>query len=124
MKVSGAATVLPVSDVERSLRFFVDVLGFSEAFRLSKYAGVERGGAVIHLSHHSNPNTGKPGSGGVYIFCDEVDEYYKEVVGRGANAPMAPKTYAYGMRDFVVHDPDDNRISFGCEAQQVVDSSN
>jgi catechol 2,3-dioxygenase-like lactoylglutathione lyase family enzyme len=123
MKISGAATVLPVNDVERSLRFFVDVLEFSEVFRMPNYAGVERGEAVIHLSHHTNPNTGKPGCGSVYVFCDEVDGYYQELVARGAVVPAAPKNYAYGMRDFVVHDPDDNRISFGCPAKEKAASA-
>jgi catechol 2,3-dioxygenase-like lactoylglutathione lyase family enzyme len=119
VKISGAATVLPVNDVERSICFFVDVLGFSEEFRLPNYAGVERGGAIIHLSHHTNPNTAKPGSGGVYIFCDEVDGYYQEIIARGAVVHAPPNNYSYGMRDFVVHDPDDNRITFGCEVKQA-----
>jgi catechol 2,3-dioxygenase-like lactoylglutathione lyase family enzyme len=30
MKINGAATVFPVTDLDASLRYFIDVLGFRE----------------------------------------------------------------------------------------------
>jgi len=36
MKIHGAAAVFPVSDLDASLRYFVDVLGFSDDFRFGQ----------------------------------------------------------------------------------------
>lgn len=113
MKINSSATVLPVSDLDASLRYFAEVLGFREEFRFGQYAGIERDECHIHLSQHGNPNTSEPGSGAVYIFCDEVDGYFAEIVSRGAQVMEKPKNYEYGMRDFVVRDLDGNRLSFG-----------
>jgi catechol 2,3-dioxygenase-like lactoylglutathione lyase family enzyme len=113
MKINSSATVLPVSNLAASLRYFVDVLGFREAFRFGQYAGIERDECQIHLSQRGNPNTSEPGTAAVYIFCDEVDTYHAEIVRRGANVVEPPKNYDYGMRDFVVRDLDGNRVSFG-----------
>ena len=113
MKITGAATVMPVSDIDASLRFFTQVLGFTQEFRFKEYAGVERDNCLIHLSRIGNPNTSSPGSGAVYIFCDHVDDIYHEIVKRDATVDGEPKDYPYGMRDFVAFDPDGNKLSFG-----------
>ncbi|QDU25633.1 Bleomycin resistance protein [Anatilimnocola aggregata] len=113
MKINSAATVFTVTDLDASLRYYVDVLGFREAFRFGQYAGIERDECRLHLSQQGNPNASQPGSGAVYIFCNEVDGYFAEITGRGAVAAEEPKTYEYGMRDFIVRDPDGNQVSFG-----------
>jgi predicted enzyme related to lactoylglutathione lyase len=60
----------------------------------------------------------RPISGGTaYIFCAEpIDAYYVELVTRKAKVVTTPKDYAYGMRDFIVADPDGNHLAFGCRA--------
>ncbi|MEM8737790.1 MAG: VOC family protein [Planctomycetota bacterium] len=119
MKINGAAAIFPVSDLDASLRYFADVLGFTEDFRVGQYAGIKHGDCCLHLSAHSNPNTGEPGSGAVYIFCDEVDAYFSEITKRGATTDGEPKDYDYGMRDFVVRDPDRNQLSFGAPTEEA-----
>ncbi len=113
MPLTGAASVLPVSDLQASLSYFTDVLGFDRDFAFDTYAGVARDRCLIHLSLHGNPNTAVPGSGAVYVFCDDVDDIYRNITGRGARVDGEPKDYDYGMRDFVALDPDGNKISFG-----------
>ena len=113
MGLTGAATVMPVRDLDASLRFYTDVLGFRQEFRFDSYAGVERDGCLIHLSLQGNPNTSAPGSGTIYIFCDDVDSIYRAAVEQGAAVDGEPKDYPYGMRDFVALDPDANKLSFG-----------
>lgn len=89
MKISNAAAVFPVSDLDASLRYYVEVFGFEEDFRVGDCAGIKHGGGCLHLSTHTYPNTGppgKPGSGVVYVFCDKVDAYFAEITQRGAAA--------------------------------------
>jgi predicted enzyme related to lactoylglutathione lyase len=111
MKTTSAATVMPVSDFARALHHYVTVLGFSKRFEHGGfYAGIELGAAQIHLNAKGRS---APGSGDIYIFCDEVDAYHADIVGRGARVEAPPKTEDYGVRDFVSYDPDGNRVSFG-----------
>lgn len=116
MKITGAATVFPVSNLDASLRHYVDVLGFSQDFRFGQYAGIKRDECCLHLSQFGNPNCGRPGTGAVYIFCDEVDDYFAGITARGAVTDAPPKSYPYGLRDFITRDPDGNQLTFGAPA--------
>ena len=115
MKTCGSATTFQVSSVAASLRYYVEMLGFAERFQFGDYAGVEHGEVQIHLSGPQAGNKRQVGQGGIYIFCDDVDGYYAELESRGCVAQCAPQDYAYGMRDFVVEDPDGNLVGFGQE---------
>lgn len=80
------ATTFHVSDLERSLRYYIDVLGFTERFRFGDYAGVQMGSEVvqIHLSGPVATNKRAVGQGSLYVFCDTVDAYAAEIADRGA----------------------------------------
>ncbi|MGC4014390.1 MAG: VOC family protein [Luteolibacter sp.] len=116
MKTHGSATTFHVSNVETALRFYTEVLGFTERFRFGDYAGVEHGSVQIHLSGPAATNKRQTGQGGLYIFCDDVDGYHAEITARGARAQAPPRDYEYGMRDFVIEDPDGNLVTFGRES--------
>jgi catechol 2,3-dioxygenase-like lactoylglutathione lyase family enzyme len=118
MQAQSAATTLMVSNLDRSLTYYKDVLGFTEDFRFGNYAGVKIGEVQVHLSQFGNPNSKPVGAGSMYIFCDEVDDYYREITAKGAKAQNPPKDYEYGMRDFIVEDPDGNFIGFGTPAKK------
>jgi catechol 2,3-dioxygenase-like lactoylglutathione lyase family enzyme len=115
MKTFGAATTFHVSNLDTSLLFYTSKLGFTERFRFGDYAGVEYGDIQIHLSGPGATNKRQIGQGGIYIFCDTVDSYFSEVTSKGASVQYAPKDYEYGMRDFVIEDPDGNLIGIGQE---------
>jgi uncharacterized glyoxalase superfamily protein PhnB len=115
MKTHGSATAFQVCNVDASLRFYVESLGFSQRFRFGDYAGVVHGDAQIHLSGPKATNKRAIGQGSIYIFCDNVDAYYTEISAKGVKSQAPPKDYPYGMRDFVVEDPDGNLVAFGQE---------
>ncbi|HJN51996.1 MAG: glyoxalase superfamily protein [Pseudomonadales bacterium] len=109
--------VLKVSDVSKSIDFYVDVLGFSTEFTFGDdYAGVKMGDLIIHLNA-APASSDRIGKGSVYIFCrDGVDEYYRMVVDNGVDISSdPPKEYEYGMKDFRLSDPDGNWLTFGQE---------
>lgn len=119
MKVHGSATTFQVSDVDASLKYYTGVLGFTERFRFGDYAGVEYGDFQIHLSGPSATNKRQIGQGSLYIFCDDCNAYHEEVTARGARVQAPPKDYEYGMRDFVIEDPDGNLIAVGQEIRNA-----
>jgi catechol 2,3-dioxygenase-like lactoylglutathione lyase family enzyme len=113
MKVSCAATVFQVKDVPSALRFYCDVLGFEKEFEYGPYAGVHFGECFIHLCAHTTWK--RPlGGGAVVVFADEVDAYCSAIKARGAEIALEPTDEPYGMRDFVLRDPDGNVLTFGC----------
>ena len=108
----SAATVLRVSDLPAALAHYVSVFGFEEDFRFGDYAGLKMGAIALHLTG-SNLAPKPIGSGVVYIFCDEVDDYCATLKARGALIQSPPQDQPYGMREFTVADPDGNHLVFG-----------
>lgn len=96
--------------------FYKNVLGFDVDFRVGNYVGVKLGNVVLHLSKRGEGEYAKPiGSGIVYIFGDEVDLYFSEVQAKGARVKYPPATTSYGMREFMIADPDGHHLAFGCD---------
>ena len=117
MKAHGVGPVLQVGDLNRSLKYYTEVLGFAEEFRFGEYAGVKNGEAILHLCAHTIHQ--RPvGGGTAFIFCDEVNDYFEQIKKNGAMVKVEPEDRPYGMRDFVILDPDGNHLSFGAGVQE------
>ena len=103
-----AVPIFRETDAEASLAWSAR-LGFVEQFRhrfepgMPLYLGLERDGAVLHLSEH----TGDANPGGlVYLYVPDVDELAAACgVTHIEDNPWA--------RDFEVTDPDGNRLRVG-----------
>ena len=124
MNTQGIGPVFQVSDLNSALQYYKEALGFKAEFQFGSYAGVSHGDACFHLcAHqiHQRPN----GGGAAFVFCDEVDDYCQEIKENGAMVKMEPADQPYGMRDFIVLDPDGNHLTFGCEIRKagVVDQA-
>ena len=114
----NSITVMTVRDIQQSLAYYRDKLGFDLVFEYGEptyYAGVCSGDVSLHLvAAHRTPR--QPGNGAVSIFVDDVDGLHAELQKRGAKILKAPANYDYGLRDFDVADLDGNMIFFGMEA--------
>jgi uncharacterized glyoxalase superfamily protein PhnB len=118
----GAATILVVQDVLRSVEHYRDLLGFRTDFTYGAptlFAGVERDGVVIHLEAASQTKR-QPGHGALNIFVTDVDAFYQELRTRGARPLSEPRDYPWGMRHFSIYDLDSNYLCFGMESRQQV----
>lgn len=119
--------VVRCADIEASIRFYTEVLDFTVAVpndpdktsHKSKRAILERGGGRLHLSSHGGD--GAFGCG-VYVRVEDVDALFALFVSRGLNRenkdrPPAlrggPVDQSWGMREFWLHDPDRNIVTFG-----------
>jgi len=113
MKPECAATILHVSDVETSAKYYIETLGFSLDFKYNDMTGLEYGQVLIYLSGPKQDVKKAAGQGSIYIFCDEVDEYYMDITSKGAIALGPVDNRGYDMRDFTITDPDGNVLTFG-----------
>jgi uncharacterized glyoxalase superfamily protein PhnB len=117
MKPISVIPVFQIKDVDVSVLFYTDVLGFAKSFRYGTYVGLRMGNCELHICPPGDygPRTG---GGNAYIICDEVDDYFAKIKAAGAHPRTEPGNRMYGMRDFVIFDPDGNRLSFGCDNEK------
>ncbi len=114
-----------VPDVEASVRFYTEKLGF-RLMRLERgtidgreqatfaVVGLER--AVFLIAHKSLEGTlaMPPGGGAVHIriMVDDVDEVRGRAKDNGVVIALDIADRPYGLRDFIVEDPDGFRLRF------------
>ena len=109
--------LLGVRDIERSLAFYRDRLGFSVAgqdggeARPTRWARVERDGVSLMLQQ--SDNAGRAGVGDVclYFVCDDADSVHAELLARGLSL-NEPEIAYYGMKQLELVDPDGHALCF------------
>jgi uncharacterized glyoxalase superfamily protein PhnB len=119
---------LLVSNVERSLAFYIDVLGFTRGMTVPDaspfvFASVTSGPVEIFFNDAAGAIKEYPGFGGkpigatatMYIETDGVDAMHERIKDR-AKVVMPLVTQFYGVREFAIEDPDGYVITF---AQRV-----
>ena len=111
MKSVSVIPVFQVKDVDASVRFYTGVLGFAQSFRYGTYVGLKLGKCELHICPPGDDGP-RAGGGNAYIICDEVDDYFAGIKAKGAKPKSEPGDRMYGMRDFVIFDPDGNQLSF------------
>jgi uncharacterized glyoxalase superfamily protein PhnB len=111
--------LLAVADIQRSVEFYRDRLGFSltgEAENEGKmfWCSMERGGSAIMLQQAEDEDGPAEGRGrgiSFYFICDDADAIYAELTSRGLH--LSPPSIAYyGMKQVVVPEPDGYYICF------------
>ncbi len=114
-ELTYCSPMLAVSDPAASAGYYRDHLGFEvNGVWGDHYAIVERDGIQIHFIHGGNEKMETDTfRGGAYISLPDVDAFYREVKDRGADTLSEPQDTDYGMKEFVVRDPDAWCISFG-----------
>jgi predicted enzyme related to lactoylglutathione lyase len=101
---------LPVDDVAAMVRHYCDVLGFSINYQQHDTAVLERDAVSVVLIARTPKHTG---IGSLYCYVHDEDALHAELAEAGAAVAGAPVSQPWGLREFVVHDPAGNRISFG-----------
>ena len=120
----GAFPQLFVADVEVSCRFFLETLGFTLRFKYGQpafYALIERDGARLNLRFVHRPVLLQdPGAGketerdllAASIPVENIKSLYVEYKAAAAPMYQVLKKQPWGLRDFIVRDPDGNLIHF------------
>jgi catechol 2,3-dioxygenase-like lactoylglutathione lyase family enzyme len=119
--LTGVSPVLLVADLQRSVTYFRDRLGFEcHVFGdPPNFATAARDAAVILIALSDQPERLVPHwqivdmMWDAYIRVDDVDAIYAEVQERGAGIDYTIYDAPHGFREFGVQDPDGHDIAFG-----------
>jgi DNA-binding transcriptional MerR regulator/catechol 2,3-dioxygenase-like lactoylglutathione lyase family enzyme len=111
---------LPVTDLDRSVAYYQEALGFDLAWRTAddSLAALAGGGIEMLLLI---PWTGDapPPLQSAYVYVDDPDALCAEYEQAGADIVEPVRSRPYGMRDFVVRDPDGHRFTLGRGEEQL-----
>ncbi|MFI4973901.1 MAG: VOC family protein [Caulobacterales bacterium] len=110
-----------VADVEASLVFWRDKLGFEETHRFDwqgrlMFAQLRRGDVEIMLNGRGGDPAARRArphyTEAVFYFrVDDVHALYSDLTAKGL-APTAPETQEYGLDEVFLRDPDGYELSF------------
>ena len=104
---------LPVSDLERSISYYQEALGFQLAWRTvdGNLAALASGEIEMLLLTPWMGDSPLP-TLSAYVYVEDPDALYADYQQAGADV-VEPVATRYGMRDFVVRDPDGHRFTLG-----------
>jgi catechol 2,3-dioxygenase-like lactoylglutathione lyase family enzyme len=111
---SSVMPSLPVADLDRAIVFYTQSLGFVLRFRNGSCFAIVAHGAV-ELGLSSPEIAGVPaGHGRCYCKLSEgIDTLYADYRSGGVTIRHELRDESYGMREFMIADPDGNEINFG-----------
>lgn len=131
MKFASVTPNLIVADIDRSIAFYRDVLGFSVQATVPQaapfvFAWMQRDDIGVFLNTVGSVKDDHPelaarpigGTNTLYIAIEAIDaesgiESLYEAVRARARVVMLPTTQFYGMREFGIEDPDGYVIFLG-----------
>ena len=123
---------LAVADIDASVKFYTDVLGFDVAFAMPGedgklvHASVKRGdsalmfGKIDPSNAHDQGQLGK----GVVLYAtvaddEDIDAYFERVKATGARVVQEPTDQFWGHRDWAIADPDGYQLYISKETRSV-----
>ena len=116
-------TVIPqlrMTQADRSLAFYVGQLGFAVDWQhqfepgFPLFVQLTREGQTIFLSGHAGDC--QPG-GAVYFWVPDADATYAAFTARGVTPVKPIEDMPWGVREFVLVDPDHNQLRFGTKLE-------
>lgn len=107
----AAIPILPSTDLDRTAAFYT-AAGFTETARHPGYL-LMRSGVELHFSLEPD----SPASGQCFIHVTDALKLWKQLRHRATTGVGPIADQEYGLREFVLTDPDGNRVRFGSPAR-------
>lgn len=108
------ASAIPVSDIDRALGFYRDILGMRVTFTNGDPLGfviLKRDGAELHLTLLKGHRAGTHNV--AHLMIDDATRLHDYLAKHGVRIIKGLRDADYGLRGFVFADPDGNRIDVG-----------
>ena len=105
--------IFSVTDLEASLKYYIEVLGFEINWHVPGFAKVSRGRCGIMLCE------GEQGHPGTWVWIDvgDADLIYQEYVAKGAKIRHPPNNYPWAY-EVQVYDIDQNVLRLGSDQKR------
>jgi len=114
LQLGRAAVVIPVADMDRAVAFYAAAFGLEVTFENGEptsYVVLRRDAAELHLSRCSDPS---PRAQNVmHLIVSDAAEAARRCEAAGGTIVEALRDAPWGMRTFVVADPDGHRVDVG-----------
>jgi uncharacterized glyoxalase superfamily protein PhnB len=109
--------VLAVRDLRESTRYDTDVLGFShDPIDAAGWSFLTRDNFRVILGEcQDEKSASELGNHSYFAYwnVDDVEQFYQEILARGALVTSAPSEKPWGLREFGLRTPDGHRITCG-----------
>ena len=114
VRFEGSQPILRVENMQASLRFYVDQLGFENvSWGTDDFTSVSRDRAAIYLCRGDQGR----GAAWVWIGVEDAENLHAEWKVRGVKIRMPPTNYSWAL-EFQVEDPDGNVLRLGSEPRE------
>jgi catechol 2,3-dioxygenase-like lactoylglutathione lyase family enzyme len=119
--IEDAVSIFPVIDIETTVDFYADVLGFERRMISDDktFAIVVHGQAAIHFTKTNDEQALRATANNIsiYLWVRQIDKLFEQLKPKLDLLPKdrvsPPFTQPYGMREFHVKDPDGCLLLFG-----------
>jgi len=106
--IRAAIPVLASTDLDRTATFYAPV-GFTAAERHNRYLLLHSGDVELHFGLHDN--AAAPGR--CFVFVADAAKLWEQLRHHNVEGVGPVTDQDYGLREFVVTDPDGNQIRVG-----------
>ena len=113
VRIGHAVPIFRVQDLDASISYYVERLGFAVQWRDDPLASVGRDRMSLMLSAGDQ---GEPGTW-IWVATSDVDALYAELQARGAALRHPPTNYPWGSRECQITDLDGHVLRFGSESR-------
>lgn len=113
MKISSiSGLVYPVRDLDQTAEFYEQLgfrLGKRDEHQLTCYVNWFW---LTFTIDHDHVAAGPRAAATLYLKVDDIDDFYGAVLAHGFTPSSEPRKTRFGRREFLLLDPDDNRLTF------------
>lgn len=116
-KIKSITPQLLVTDLNRAIKFYTEVLGFEIDFQYEDfYAGIIKDNYSIHLKHgYPNPeerkNKRQNNDLDLVIAVEEIELFYEAILNKSVEVTLPLRTMDYG-KEFYILDPEGYILGF------------
>ena len=114
--IDRISPMLAVEDMQETISFYTDVLGFTEQMTSPDYSIIVRGGSTIHLMKAASDEVMDcvRGHTQIYIEVSDVDGLWRSVEPHKERFKVRDLfDQTYGMREFHIEDPNGCLVFIG-----------